>query len=216
MALTKGNQTAIVIPSPSGTTYSFSHTQNTGANRFLTLTINSPSISVSSVTYSGVAMTLVRQESTTFTSFLSVWRLANPATGSNTIAVTLSSGSWNPISNVANSFTDCLGVGNTAFNNNATNPVSTTVTISANSMIMGTVYAGTSVSAYIEIPNGSSRALEYTQLAGNWNFGAISPSLTAGSKTCSAGSTASNIIMLTEIKEVVSVVTSTQGMLMMF
>jgi hypothetical protein len=215
MALTKGNQT-LSTPTPAGSTYSFSHNQNAGSDRFLTLTINSPAISVSSVTYAGVAMTLVRQESTTFTSFWSVWRLASPATGNNTISVTLSSGSWNPISNVANSFTDCAGVGNTAYNGSATNPVSTSVTISANSMIMGTVYAGTSVSAYIEIPNGSSRALEYTQLAGNWNFGAISPSLTAGSKTCSAGSTASNIIMLTEIKEVVSVPTNTQGMLMMF
>lgn len=215
MALTKGNQT-VSTPTPAGSTYSFSHNQNAGSDRFLTLTINSPAISVSGVTYAGVAMTLVRQESTTFSSFWSVWRLASPATGNNTIAVTLSSGSWNPISNVANSFTGCAGVGNTAYNGTATNPVSTSVTISANSMIMGTVYAGTSVSAYIQIPNGSSRQLEYTQLAGNWNFGAISPNLTAGSKTCSAGSTASNIIMLTEIKEAVSVVTSTQGMLMMF
>lgn len=74
-------------------TYSWSHTC-TGSNRYLTVGISMLSVagsSVSSITYNGVALSLIKaQASVSGAVRAELWGLIAPASGSNTIAVTLS------------------------------------------------------------------------------------------------------------------------------
>ena len=214
MALIKGNTTSDRRV-PSASTYSFSHNQNGGADGYLFVVIACPATTVSSVTYGGVGMTLVQRQSTGYSADWTVWRLASPTHGNNTVLVTMAGANYNGVSTFAVSFLGCAGVGNTAYNGTAANPVTTSVTISANSMIIGAAIGGNNTTAYIEIPQGTGRTLEWNDNINNFTWGAVSPSLTAGSKTCQGGSTATNIIMLTEVKEVAAVV-NTQGLLMFF
>lgn len=73
--------------------YSWSHTC-TGANRFLAVDIellSVPGTTVSSITYNGVALAFIGAKSTVSgAGRVECWGLAAPASGSNTIAVTLS------------------------------------------------------------------------------------------------------------------------------
>ena len=200
---------------PSASTYSFSHNQNTGSDGYLFVVIACPATTVSSVTYGGVGMTLVQRQSTGYSTDWTVWRLAAPLTGVNTVLVTMAGANYNGVSTFVVSFTGCAGVGNTAYNGTAANPITTSVTISANSMIIGAAIGGNNTTAYIEIPQGTGRTLEWNDNINNFTWGAVSPSLTSGSKTCKVGSTATNIIMLTEVKEVAEIV-NTQGLLMFF
>ncbi len=214
MPLVKGNTTSDRRV-PSASTYSFSHNQNTGSDGYLFVVIACPATTVSSVTYGGVGMTLVQRQSTGYSADWTVWRLAAPLTGVNTVLVTMAGANYNGVSTFAVSFLGCAGVGNTSYNGTAANPVTNSVTISANSMIIGAVLGGNSTTAYIQIPQGTGRTLEWNDNINNFTWGAVSPSLTAGSKTCQGGSTATNIIMLTEVKEVAEIV-NTQGLLMFF
>lgn len=216
MALTKGTTTADVR-TPAASSYTITtHNQNTGANGYLFVTIACPATNVTGVTYGGIAMTLVQRNATGYSTDWTVWRLASPATGANNTVVTMATANYNGCSTFITSFTGCAGVGNIAYNGSANNPVTTSLTVSENSMILGAVMGGNSTTAYIGVPQGTNRTLEYTHNINNYTWGAVSPSLTAGSKTCDGGSTANNIIMLTEIKEVVVIQTNKQGMLMMF
>lgn len=209
MALTEGNFTGDVRI-PAASSYSFSHTQNTGNNRCLVVIIACPAVSTTGVTYGGVAMTNVRNDSTAYSTGWSVWRLLNPPTGSNTVAVTLNTASFNSTSTVCYSFTDCAGIGNTSFNNTQSVNQTTSLTISNNSMVIGTVISGNATSAYIEIPDNTSRTLDWTHNINNFTFGGISPSLSAGSIIVQGGSTATNIIMAIEVQELVTA-TNTSG-----
>jgi hypothetical protein len=73
--------------------YTWSHTC-TGTNRHLVVAIAMLSVggsSVSSITYNSVALTLIRARASAAGAVRSeIWGLVNPASGSNTIAVTLS------------------------------------------------------------------------------------------------------------------------------
>jgi len=211
MPLVKGNTTSDRRV-PSASTYSFSHNQNSGSDGYLFVVIACPATTVTSVTYGGVGMTLVQRRATGYSTDWTVWRLAAPATGANTVLVTMASSNFNGVSTFVVSFTGCAGVGNTAYNGTAANPVTTSVTISTNSMIIGAAIGGNNTTAYIQIPQGTGRTLEWNDNINNFTWGAVSPSLTSGSKTCQVGSTATNIIMLTEIKELAT--TNTQGLLM--
>lgn len=195
---------------PSASSYSFSHAQNVGSDRHLVVIIASPSVAVNSVTYGGVSMTEVREDNTPYSTYWSVWELANPATGSNTLAVTLASANYNGVSTVCYSFTGCMGVGNTALNNIQTIGQTVNITISGNSMVIAGAISGNQTSAYIEIPDGTGRTLDWNHNINNFTFGGISPSLTAGTKTIQGGSSASNIMLAIEVKEKVSV-SPTQG-----
>jgi len=74
-------------------TYSWSHTC-TGSNRYLTVGVSMLSVggsSVSSITYNGVALSLIKAQASAVGAVRAeLWGLVAPATGSNTIAVTLS------------------------------------------------------------------------------------------------------------------------------
>ena len=190
---------------PSGSNYSFSHTQDSGSDGHLVIIIASPAVAVSTVTYGGQPMTEVREDNTSYSTYWSVWELDAPPTGSNTVSVTLNSGSWNGISTVCYSFTGCDGVGNTSLNNTQSVNQTTSVVISNNSMIIGSVISGNATSAYIEIPDGTSRTLDWNHNINNYTFGGISPTLSSGSKTIQGGSTANSIIMAVEVLEKVVV-----------
>lgn len=87
---TKGYESSIA-----GSTSSWSHTC-TGSNRVLVVGVSMLSAagsSVSGITYNGVAMTLIRAKASAVGAVrVELWRLINPASGANTIAVTLSTG----------------------------------------------------------------------------------------------------------------------------
>jgi len=200
MALVEGNRTADVRV-PAGSSYSFSHNQNTGNDRCLVVIVAAPAVSTSSVTYGGVSMTNKRNQSTPYGTNWTVWELKNPPTGTNTVAVTLNSGSWNSTSTVCYSFTGSNGVGVTAYNGTQANPSTTSLTILANSMILGSCIGGNSTAAYIEIPQGTSRPVDWNHNINNFTWGGISPSLTSGSKTIEGGATATSVIMSIEITE---------------
>jgi len=76
-------------------------------------------------------------------------------------------------------------------------------------MILGTLIGGNSTAAYIEIPQGTSRPVDWNHNINNYTWGGISPSLTSGSKTIEGGATASSIIMGIEVKELVSILVPT-------
>ncbi len=200
MALVEGNRTTDVRV-PAGSSYSFSHNQNAGSDGCLVVIVAAPAVSTSSVTYGGQAMTNKSNQSTPYSTNWTVWELKNPPTGTNTVAVTLSSGSWNSTSTVCYSFTGSNGVGNIGYNGTQSNPSTTSLTISANSMILGSLIGGNSTAAYIEIPQGTSRTVDWNHNINNFTWGGISPSLTAGSKTIEGGSTSTSVILGVEITE---------------
>ena len=202
MALVEGNRTAD-RRIPMSNSYSFNHTQNTGADGCLVIIIASPgTILVNSVNYGGQALTNVRQTVlTNYSTYWSVWRLNNPPTGTNSVQVNLSVSSWNGTSAVCYSFTGSAGVGV----NNLTQPAgtnqTTTLNISNNSMIIGACVGGNSTNAYIAIPQGTNRPIDWNHAINNYTWGGISPSLPAGNTTIQGGSTSSNVIMGVEVKE---------------
>jgi hypothetical protein len=210
MPLVEGNRTADVRI-PAASSYSFTHNQNAGSDGCLVIIVAAPAVNTTSITYGGVSMTNKRSESTPYSTHWSVWELKNPPTGINTVLVTLNTASFNSTSTVCYSFTGSNGVGVTAYNGSQTNPSTTSLTISTNSMILGTLIGGNSTSAYIEIPQGSSVPVDWNHNINNYTWGGISPSLTAGSKTIEGGSTATSIIMGIEVTEKAAPVTSTNG-----
>jgi len=200
MALTLGNK-SYYNSNPGGASFSWSHTQNTGADGALIVILNIPAASVSGVTYAGAAMTLVRQEYTAYSTYWSVWKKVGPATGANTVAVTVSL--WNPCSGAAYSFTGCSGVGATSFNNVQATGQTTSLTIAANSMVLAMATSGTAGTA-IEIPSGTGRTIDFNHNFSNYHFGGISPALSSGSVTVKGTASATNIIMAVEIQEAAS------------
>ena len=201
MALVEGNRTAD-RRIPASSSYSFSHNQNTGSDRCLVIIVAAPVTSVSSITYGGQSLTNVRQNNTPYSTYWSVWRLLSPPTGTNTVSVNLSSSNYNGVSTVCYSFTGSSGVGNTSYNGTQTIGPTTNLTISPNSMIIGSIIAGNSTGAYIQIPQGTSRPIDWNHNINNYTFGGISPSLTSGTKTIKGGSTTANAIILgIEVKE---------------
>ena len=200
MALVEGNRTADVR-NPAGSSYSFIHIQDFGNDGCLVVIVAAPAVSTSSVTYGTVSMTNKRNQSTPYGTNWSVWELKNPPMGFNVVAVTLSGSSFNNTSTVCYSFTGSNGVGNTGYNGTQLNPSTTSLTISANSMILGSCIGGNSTAAYIEIPQGTSRPIDWNHNINNFTWGGISPSLTAGSKTIEGGSTATSVILGVEVTE---------------
>lgn len=210
MPLVEGNRTADVRI-PAASSYSFTHNQNAGSDGCLVIIVAAPAVNTTSITYGGVSMTNKRSESTPYSTHWSVWELKNPPTGINTVLVTLNTASFNSTSTVCYSFTGSNGVGVTAYNGSQTNPSTTSLTISTNSMILGTLIGGNSTAAYIQIPQGSSVPVDWDHNINNFTWGGISPSLTSGSKTIEGGSTATSIIMGIEVTEKTAPVASTNG-----
>ncbi len=202
-ALSNTNTSSAAI-NPSGTTFSWSHTQAAGDDGHLVVIILSPAgPTTSTVTYNGTSMTKAATYSaqTVAVGEWTVWELDAPSTGSNTVAVTLGAGNWNTCLAAAYSFTGCDGVGNFGNNGTAATDITTSVTVSANSMIIGCSYTGDGVAAYMELPDGTDKTLDYFVVGNNDMFGAVSASLSSGATTIESGSTGSNVILGIEVLE---------------
>lgn len=191
---------------PSASSYTISHNQNTGADGYLFVVITCPATTVTSVTYGGSAMTLVQRRATPYSTDWTVWRLAAPATGTNTLQVNMGTANYNGVSTFITSYTGCAGSGSIAYNGAQISPTTTSISIQSNSMVIGSVLGGNSTNANIEIPQGTVRANLYTHNVNNWTWGSVSPSLSSGTKTLEGNSTATMIIMATEVREVAVVV----------
>lgn len=191
---------------PSASSYTISHSQNAGADGYLFVVITCPATTVSSVTYAGVGMTLVQRNATPYSTDWTVWRLAAPATGVNSLVVNMGASNFNGVSTFITSYTGCAGSGSIAYNGAQILPTTTSISIQSNSMVIGSVLGGNSTNANIEIPQGTVRANLYTHNVNNWTWGSVSPSLSSGTITLEGNSTTTMIIMATEVREVAVVV----------
>jgi len=217
MALAIGNKTAD-LATPSATTRTFSHNMSTGTNGYLFVVIAmSDTVTISSVTYAGTAMTLSSVVVTTGTNTRwAIYYLASPATGVNNVVETFSVAQYNPVSTFVFSATGCNGVGDIVSDDTSTSPNSTTISISANSMIFGALVAGNNVGHAITL-DGSSRSLEYTSAINNYTSGAFSATgLTSGVKNVSVAAGANLAGFYFEIKEFASASNTNGGMLLVF
>lgn len=77
------------------TTYTWNHTVGIGSDRGLLISLhwfNGTTLTVSSITYNGVAMSLVASRADSVIDTVALYYLRAPATGTNTISVTFSAG----------------------------------------------------------------------------------------------------------------------------
>ncbi len=207
MALVIGNKT-FDLNTPSTSSRTFSHTQNAGADRYLYILVACPATTVTGVTYGGVAMTKVSTQSPgVYGTQWSFWKLANPNTGANNVVVSFAAGQFNPVSTYVVSTTGSSGSGNVVFDDTAVSPTTSSITVSANSIVMCGLLAGNGVGHNITI-DGSSRTLDFTHAINNSTSGALSQVLTSGSKTTSLSGSTSVAGFFMEIKEAASVLST--------
>lgn len=216
MALAIGNKT-FDLNTPSASSRTFSHNQNAGADGYLFVLVACPAITVTGVTYNGVAMTNVStQTPTVYGTQWTFWKLAAPATGANNVVVSFSAGQFNPVSTYVVSTTGCAGSGSVVFDDTAASPNTSNITVSANSIVMAALIAGNGVGHDITI-DGSSRTLDFTHAINNSTSGALSAVLTAGSKTTSVAANTNVAGFFMEIQEAGGGGGgSTQGLILMF
>ena len=145
-----------------GTTpYSWSHTC-TGSDLVLVVgvSIRHSSVTVSGITYNGVALTQIRTDGRTSSTYSEIWSLKAPATGANTIVVTLSGA---PTRSVAGAVS-LTGVDQTTPNdaNNGGTGTGTTAsavvtTVADNAFVVGVVGVRTSASQTITVGAGETK-----------------------------------------------------------
>lgn len=206
MAIAIGNKTNDLTNPLSSTTITYSHTHNTGDNGLLLVCIghsNDGGFDITDVTYNGVAMTKSYMASVAapLNMDLEVWVLASPATGANNVVITFDVAPYNPVSSEAISFTGAATtLGNNTFEDIAIPPVAGSITISDNSIVTVLATAGTA-GTDITIA-GSSRTIDWNNLANNYVFGALSETgFTAGSKSLSVNALAQLGYIAVEVKE---------------
>ena len=198
---------------PQGSTCSFNHTQATGADGHLIVAVASPALSVSSVTYGGVSMTLAdTQRNNYYSTYWSFWELDAPATGSNQVVVTFSGGQWNSTSVNAFSFTGCSGAGTPSYYNTpVTNKNTTSLIVSENAFFIATGMGSGVNNEGLEVPNNTSITKLYTHGVNNYVWGGVKTTgLSAGAMTWATTNVNNNSIMYgLEIEEAPSVVIPT-------
>lgn len=211
MAITIGNKTAN-IGIPAATTQTFAHNSNGGTNQYLyVVTAMSNATTYASITYGGVPMTKIQEQTTSVSNTrLAFWQLANPANGNNNVIITFGQAQWNNVSSFAFTTSGANGFGNIVFDNTASSPNSTSISVSNNSIVFGLEISGNGATNSITI-DGSNRTLEYTHNVNNYASGAISQQLTAGSKTVSVAGLSDVVGYYFEILEFAAVVVSTNN-----
>lgn len=192
--------------SPNASFYQITfNNSTTGSDQFMFVVIACPVTSVAGVSISvgSRTMTNVQNRSTgSYNINWSVWRLDNPPAGSFIINVVLNATSSSFTSTFIQVFSECNGSGNTSYIGTPTSPRTSNITLSQNSMVIGSVIGGNSTSANIEIPINTTRTLLYnTGISTFFTWGSVSPSLSAGTITCEANSNGTMIMMLTEVLE---------------
>ena len=173
MALAVGNKTYL-NPTPSASSYTFSHNQNVGNGKYLLVCVCMPNtVDFASASYNGLAMNLLLNfNSTSISQRWAVFGLATIHTGSNNVVLNFNAAQWNPISIAAISFTGCKGAN--VFNTNAiTSPNSQANKYNPNSRIFAFGVSGTAQSNPYTV-NGVNTALEFTHNTGFFVSGIIS------------------------------------------
>lgn len=137
--LTIGNGTYSNL-NPNGTTQTLAHTQDVGSGGLLLVNISMQnSVTVTGMTYGGVAMTLVRADNSTyFAKNTTTYYLLNPPTGNNNIVISFSGSQFNSTAIFARSFLNAGGIGNHGFDDGLTTPNSQPLTVSNNSIVFAT------------------------------------------------------------------------------
>lgn len=126
----------------SGTTLSWSHTCASGAVLIVGASIGNQNQTVTGVTYNGVALTKIVEKGGGDACYASLWYLANPASGANTITVTYSANpSPHGVGGIGLSLTgvssSVVGVSGSTDVSPAAASISTSVTTTAaNSMVV--------------------------------------------------------------------------------
>jgi hypothetical protein len=167
--------------------YSFSHTTS-GTDRVLLVTIfqNNSTTDPTAVTYNGVAMTMVTSTAYNGASS-SIWKLVAPATGANTVAVTLAAASYVHI--VASYWTGGNAVQNgTANNTLSPNPSIVIPSASINNICVD--FMGSSINAPTCTPNGGQTNIDNNASGGTFTF--MTSYKTAGASSTTMGWSTSN------------------------
>lgn len=199
------------FPGGAITQVSFNNNGNTGINNKLIIVVISPATTCSSINYGGVNMTKKYTTNTAYTTYIDVFELQNPPTGTKNANIFWNAGQYNQVSINIFSFDDCDGLGTTALNNTQAVNQSVNINISQDSLIHGHIISGNSTSAYIQIPNGTARSLFYTPHNINnrtWASSTGTTTYNAGTYNVIGGSTATNITFAFEVKSVPSAPTS--------
>jgi len=124
-------------PTPGGITCTQSHSQTSGNNRGLLLSLsNGNGVSAVSATYNGVAMQKIASGlSTDLSQYITGFWLDNPDSGNHDIVITFSANLWSPVSIACYSFTDCGGVGSSTVQVIPADPLSMVLSCSQDSLI---------------------------------------------------------------------------------
>tara|TARA_R110001632_G_scaffold132020_2_gene246423 strand:+ start:775 stop:1773 length:999 start_codon:yes stop_codon:yes gene_type:complete len=192
---TKGNTTTN-NSTPGGSFRNQAHNQNTGSGGLIVAQFTmSNSVSYSSATYGGVAMTQLYQINRSgLGQRMAFFYLENPPTGSNTLRVNFNNSQWNPLSTHIRSFTNSGGIGNSLRSGGSSTPHNASLTVSDDSFIMMTSCSINAITSQ-QIPTGTNQS--YTQHNTNRQVGtgAISSNAghSAGSIALRATSTFGNI-----------------------
>ena len=137
MAIFAGTKTTNVT-NPGGTTITFNHNQNTGADGFLVVAVaHSKSNQISNIKYNNVQLTS-RVYYNGGAHKYGYFVLPNPATGTNQVKITFTAGAWNPAGTQVYSFTGASSSNGVVGNNDIANtPHSRTRTgVTANSLML--------------------------------------------------------------------------------
>ena len=182
--------------SPGGTVLNKDFNNSGGTDNYLFVAVTH-SNNTHNVKYNNVAMILLG--TTYFSGFqqrVAYWGLANPATGTNTIKITLGNSSWNKISLFAASFTGCSGAGGYVGSGGSSTPNEKTLTIATNSRIYASGMSnGAQSNGYI-IGNTSPANVRAHLFSHNTNKivkAALSPSLPGGITDVITRSNSTNI-----------------------
>ena len=141
--------------------YSWSHTC-TGSDLVLVVgvSIRHNTVTVTGITYNGIALTQIRTDGRTSLTYSEIWFLKAPATGSNTIAVTLSGGPTRSISGAVS----LTGVDQTTPNDadngatgSSTTPSASVTTVADNAWIVDVVAVRTGSSETITVGSGQTQ-----------------------------------------------------------
>ena len=203
MAVVIGNKTQI-NPTPNASFYEFNHNQNTGTDGLLVFSVAmTNTVSITTATYGGVAMTQVFVRNFGGLSQTSkLFVLENPPTGNNTLRVNFTGSQFNPVSLYALSCTGAEAGGNFLNLADSSSPKTANITVSDGSYIYSYGISTSAITA-IEIPQGDARPAEFTHNTNRQVRGGLSASsFTAGTYAIRHVTTFSSVTMQTyEIKE---------------
>ena len=218
MSLVKGNNSSNNPYVNSSTPATHSHNQNTGADGYLVVMIclGSGSGTVSGIKYGTQNMTLIKISYAQYPSAqkMYIYALDAPSTGTHTVEVSWGTIPYNYVSIGAVSFLGCSNVSQPEFKSINATTATDQILISSNSMIMAQGLGG-AFNYDLQLPQGSSRPLLWTNNVSNTSYGAVSTNLTSGYKNCTVVAGYGIAMQMVEIHEAVSITPPTRRRLVL-